>query len=366
MLNEYSNLIKNIESSLTHRSVNFQDFKDFFIGNYYAIGHQYSSGKWTSGKIEDATFGACKNINEAIKRHLNREITIGSYPSYKFKGKWYCKFICMDFDLHDEPDPSLTFKKLNPLTLNIMNFLILLYKIPRNCILRDFSGRGIHVWIKLKHLTTLRRAFDYKVEIEKTIQETHDTKMEVFPLQNCHTIKNFGNFVKLPLSVNRNNDQYCPILDDFDLSRQGAGYSIPEWIPRQDITLAKARNKNEKSHSNHKRIEIDGKSQMGWFFANLKPCLTSVMLGETITHHHPSGNGHWFNIVLCNALHDLGASQELKIQAFQNQPDFNFETSKSQVESLEKGFKKQYARISCKTIQKKGFCMNGCKFKRER
>ena len=91
--------------------------------------------------------------------------------------------------------------------------------------------------------------------------------------------------------------------------------------------------------------------------------MRAVILGEAFAHHHPSGNGHWFNIMLCNTLFYLRASRDIRILAFKNQPDFDFSKSEKQVLSLEKDFNPIYVKnLSCKTIKKKGFCFPDCYF----
>jgi len=72
--------------------IDWKDFKNFFIGNINAYGLQNSNGTWTA-KREKIT----KNI---IEKHLNEEITIGSYTIYRKNNRICCKWICIDIDLH--------------------------------------------------------------------------------------------------------------------------------------------------------------------------------------------------------------------------------------------------------------------------
>jgi len=91
--------------------------------------------------------------------------------------------------------------------------------------------------------------------------------------------------------------------------------------------------------------------------------MRAVILGELFTHHHPSGNGHWFNIMVFNTLYYLGTSRDIRILAFKNQPDFEFAKSEKQVISLEKNFNPKYIKnLSCKAIKRKGFCFQNCTY----
>lgn len=341
-----------------------ENFKNFFIGSYHQIGNQYGKGKWVSGKIQKATLGKCKTIEEAIQLHLMQEITMGSYPFYKKNNIWYCKYICLDIDSHDHKSLFAIYKKLAPFTLLIMRYLIIEYSIPANCILREFSGEGFHIWIKLKPFTTLKRAFDFKIFLHSKLKEKFNLQCEIFPKQdeNIKLAKKFGNCCKVPLSLNRKNGRFCKILDNFDLSQQGLGYNIPNWIPkRPKIPIVNKKAQNFKSIA---PIKIKHNSEIDNFLPNLRPCMKAVILGKVQTHNHPSSNGHYFNIMICNTLYYLGATRKVRISAFKNQPDFSFSISEKQVISLEKNFNPAYVKhLSCKTIRKKGFCIPNCHFK---
>jgi hypothetical protein len=72
--------------------INWKDFKSFFVGNLNAYGLQNSNGSWTA-KREKIT-------KDVIEKHLNQEITIGSYTIYRKNNRICCKWICIDIDLH--------------------------------------------------------------------------------------------------------------------------------------------------------------------------------------------------------------------------------------------------------------------------
>ena len=217
-------------------NINLEDFKKFFIGSLENIGKQYKNNgeaKWTSGKISKL-FNQNTTIDEVLQKHLNQQITIGSYPYYQINGDplWFCRYIMIDIDDHDQEDKLLLVKKLNTLSKKIKEDLIEHYGISNNDILRDFSGRGYHIWIKFRTLTPLERVWDLVKDVEKRIKEVHNLDVEIFPKQPTMDSNSYGNCCKLPLSINRNNEEFCKILDGFDLSQQGDGYEIVYWVPK--------------------------------------------------------------------------------------------------------------------------------------
>lgn len=122
--------------------------------------------------------------------------------------------------------------KLKNLTKEIRNFLISSCKIPKNAICREISGRGYHIWIFLKNLTTLKRAYDYGQYLNKKILQSFGIECEIFPKQDSIG-DGIGNFVKLPLSVNRKANTECIILDNFDYN-DIKGFKIDETVSKND------------------------------------------------------------------------------------------------------------------------------------
>lgn len=343
-------------------TVELEDFKTFFVGNLNNAGKQYKNKNgdvlWFSGTIKKR-FGENLTINDILQQHLNKKITIGSYPYYKIAGDstWYCKFILIDIDDHKETEIDKIIAKLNMRSLTIMRDFIKHYKIPTNNILRDFSGRGYHIWVKLAYQTTLKRAWDLKKDIENRLLKIHGIEEEIFPKQNESTLTKFGNCCKLPLSINLNNGQYCDILDGFDLSKQGSGYKIPEWILKATYQKKSHNNFTPKNIIQNPIMEVHNEC-FDWFLGNIKPCLKAIALGTIETHSTQGDNGHLMNISLCNALHYIGAPLEVRIKAFEKQPKFDYTKTKNYILGLSKGFKRKYAEtLTCNTIQKRGFCL---------
>jgi hypothetical protein len=70
----------------------WKSFKNFFVGNINAYGIQNRNGTYEA-KREKLT-------KELIEKHLNEEITIGSYNIYRKANRICCKWICLDIDTH--------------------------------------------------------------------------------------------------------------------------------------------------------------------------------------------------------------------------------------------------------------------------
>jgi len=343
------------------------DFKRFFVGNMSKIGKQYkkrSTGevKWASGLIKDA----CKydngitTIDQALTAHLSKRITMGSYPYYQLNDIWCCYYSRTDIDNHDFSKPIEEIKKSTiDLSKRILEDYREYYKIEPNNSLRCFTGMGADVWTKFKKGTPLSRAWDLKIDMEKRLKEKFNIIVEIFPKQNTNTIGDFGNCCKLPLSINRKNGQFCEILDNFDLSKQGLGYEIPEWIPKfiepsGTHPHAPALTRTEVFQPTEIKDEC-----LEFFLKQILPCLRAIAEGKSITHNCEGDNGHQMNMKLFAALYYLGASDDIIIKAFSRQPDHNPEKCLKIIQKLKKSFKPKYATSVnlCKNIKERGFCL---------
>lgn len=323
-----------------------EDFKNFFVGRKDAYILQQNNGIYTAIKEE---------ITELLLlQHVKKQKTVGSYCAYQIDDEWYCKWVCIDIDNHDNSTPM---KELELFSYKVYIDLIDEFHININDPCREFSGGGYHIWIKLMEKSTLERAFDFKLAIANYLLKTFNLDAEIFPKQATIDNGGYGNAAKLPLSINRKYNTFCEILDDFDLAKQGSGYKIPDWIPTHDLIEKNPRIRKASEDNEPEEVEIVDEC-FEWFLNQIKPCLKAIALGKLSTHNCPKDTGHLMNISLCNALHYVGAPIEIRVKAFEKQPFFSYAETKKKVLKLEKGFKKKYAEnLSCKTIRKRGFCL---------
>lgn len=453
----------------------WKDFKKFFVGNINAYGLQNPSGKWSAKRA--------KIDKKLIERHLDNEITIGSYNIYRKNNRICCKWICIDIDLHSFSldngtvidniskmeklkfpvkikgrktliktkrkleeiywnksglivyenipnhttktknvkeiwieDTPLFFKekyridandkiKLENLVYEIQIFLKKFYNIPQNAICREHSGRGYHIWINLKELTTLRRAYDLKCDIENKILSFFGIPLgEIFPKQvelldiykcpkcktelpisaqelmnnknenktiKCHSCENdvdvffgnlvnegIGNFVKLPLSINRKSKTICHILDkDFDLVNQES-FTINKIIK----SMRKTKRIGKKVDSDKTSIDLGkwtpiNKEDM-FFFNKLRYCLKQIVKGRQAEDEH----GHDIRRCLANDLFKMKAPESTRVRAFEKQADFVYDITKYQVKDLEMRARRanRFFSSNCTTISKWGYCYEDC------
>lgn len=214
-----------------------EDIRDFFFGRTDAYG-LWNNDTWVTIK-EELT-------DKILLKHLNKEITIGIYPYYRKNNLWYCKWICIDIDDHNEKDIQKLKEKLDTRTYEIKILIKDYYKIERNNIGREISGRGYHIWIKLKDFTPLERAYKFKRIIEGLLLEVFNISTEINPKQNEIKGNDLGNFVKLPFGINRKSNVECKMLDTFDISAQGVGYEIAEeYIIQKEESKKEIKEKKE-------------------------------------------------------------------------------------------------------------------------
>jgi len=456
--------------------INWKEFKSYFVGNLNAYGLQNSNGSWTA--VRDRI---TKNV---IERHLNKEITIGSYTIYRKHGKIYCKWICIDIDLHPfklengiiienyqqiknlkfpirlyknrksknkksyfltaqeleeyywNKSGLIVYEKLNSknkkkikeiyidniflkfvekykieasdrdklkgLVNEIKTFFEKFYQIPQQAICAEESGRGFHIWIRLKDLTTLKRAYDFREHIfEKVLLKFGIELDEINPKQNdiddiykCpHCEKKnrisvynhdkfytcrycnedfetkaniiehgLGNFVKLPYSINRNTKTECVIIDkDFNLTIQES-FAITKLI-KQVRKQKKIENKNDRGKtevdlSKWKPLDKDDV----FFYSKLRYCLKQIVNGRQA---HGHGHGHDIRRALANDLFKLKAPLSTRINAFTRQKDFDVAKTTYQIEDLEMRCRKsnKFFTSNCKTIAKWGYCYSDCPYR---
>lgn len=340
-----------------------EDVKRFFINpcmETKAIGKQYKkedgSVKWVSGKLE--RIFPLIPFDNILQSHLDKRITLGLYPFYDLPGdnETYVQWCCIDYDDHDSINTN---EKLENETKEIKDLIEYYYGVPKNDIMREFSGSGFHIWIKLYPLTILKRAGEFCSDIKRTVKEQLKIVLdEVFPKQtNKNNIK-YGNLVKIPLSINRKNGELCKVLDNFSFDKQGNGFKIPYWIPTQEKVweVKKKIKEKEATVTRHYPKELNGDLE---FFCNkIRPCLSSIIKGEQSTHNKQGDNGHWANMMVHAALFYVGANREVRISAFQNQSQYDAEVTEKQIIGLEKSFKEDFAKnLRCKTIRERGYCV---------
>jgi len=253
------------------------------------------------------------------------------------------------------------FEKLDKFSLVIKDFLSQYYQIPAGAICRERSGRGYHVWIKLENETTLLRAFDFREDVKEKISQFFGMECEIFPKQLSieGLVKGLGNFVKVPLSINRKNNVFCEILDNFDLSQQSEGFKITDLISK----IRKSKRKEQRFSFKQSQFDLSKWKPLEnmedhTFFEKLRPCLYEIVKGVY--------GDHWIRMQVANELFKLKTPLSTRINAFRRQADFDEYISEYQCKDLEIRAKKnnRFFVASCKSIAQHGWCLPNCPFKK--
>jgi len=201
--------------------MNVERIREVFVGRTDAFG-LYQRDNWITIK-EELT-------DKAIQLHLDHDVTIGVYPFYKDNGNWYCKWICIDIDDHEEPESEKIISKLQPVAREVKKLIRQDFNVGFNSTMIEFTGGGFHNWIFLEEHTKLEVAYQFGIALKKTILKNLDIDIEVFPKQDQISENSFGNFVRLPFGYHQQRKYKSRILDKFDVDKI-EGYKIdPNFI----------------------------------------------------------------------------------------------------------------------------------------
>lgn len=334
----------------------FESFREFFVGNPHAYARLSENG-WYAVKedLDDVVLG----------KHLRNKITIGSYCGWCVDGVEYCKWICIDFDQHlDEYEgkaiPSEVLEPSKRKMFDLVRNLEINEGIELNNLCYDYSGGGYHLWIKLAPMTLLKRAFDFS----KYLENEYELEDEIFPKQR--KLGSLGNLVKLPMSLHRKRDNvFCECyifvnsqgkLFGVDFRNAyhniGNGYEIRDSIPKYKAKISKKYIKEGKKIIIPKRDEC-----FNWFLEHMKPCIKRIALDNSLTHGIGDGIGHAMNMTLADTFIYLGASNEIIHEAFKTHTNYDYHKTEQMIKGVRSNFHPNHARISCKKIEERGFCI---------
>lgn len=293
------------------------------------------------------------------------------YPHYqnkkndKTRKKYRVRWIGFDMDCHDEYFTPENIAKLEEscdiLISNCKKFF--LFDDPKY-IIKERSAHGWHLYIILKKDTRQEEALFYRnvifPNINQFFKERHDfiEYIEIFPF-NQVSEKSYDKGLK-PLFNKVSDLNEKVIIQELDID-----FFIKE---RQKKYKKYVRDSFTKKNFTHKIGEslfnnlIDKrrfcelneihKNALEWFLSKYydEQCIKNVINGLVQCH---GGAGHTMRIKVVNKLKFLGYSEEVIIQAFEKQRDFDYNKTKKMVKDI---MNRGYNPPSCKTTRNIGFC----------
>lgn len=332
-----------------------------------------------------------------ILKHLRHEIAIGSYTIYYNGGNIpYAKWICLDIDSHErvpakirqeiweeyeDKTAKLILKKLEKeyakrvnITLKdshfqVVNFLydnsIKLLGVPNEYIIAEDSVGGYHIWIFLKEYTTLedvgKWVYKYREKINEAYKEIvsdDEEYPEIYPKQYTtdHLSQGLGNGVRLPLGYNFNKEGSSKIL-------RGDLKSVMKFDLHGLVKDIKIDVKDMNGISCRREVaEIYDEKELPqsldfWEELPIRECFKWVMNGKTQCFGE---HGHFMRMALVHECRHFKMPEEVIIDCFRNQYDFDYEITKAQIESVLYSSNRKDGRYSCDKIKSIGYC-HGCK-----
>ncbi len=338
--------------------------KKYCVGRDNAFVVRY--GGESSYKVDE------KVTDDVIIGYLNGEYKLVLYPQYqnkrndKKRDKWRCRRIALDIDCHDEHFTPENMEKISEscdiLISNCKDFF--LFDDPKY-IIKERSAHGWYLIIVLKKDTAQEDAGFYRDiifnKINLFIKERHkniypnNQQVEIFPKGLVHKggygigFKPFFNkfsdldekvkIQELELSdiiKNRKEKYNQYVLNSRKSYSQNTVNSSYIYTEKTDFCEWK------KKHKNSLHFFLDNYTD--------KWCIKNVIKGIS----QCSGSvGRTMAIKTVNLLNSLGYSEDVIIQAFKNQQDFDYNRTKKEVKDL---IARNYCPPICKTTRAIGFC----------
>ena len=192
--------------------------------------------------------------NEVLKKHLDGEMTVGTYL---IRSNDSVKYVVIDVDvikkaLIENPEG------LNDYLKDAAEYIVKIKKMISDMGIKsymEFSGyRGFHLWIFFEEWIALRYVYTFLEMIKRKLglQENPLMSVEYFPMQNKKKSGHAGQYIKLPFGLhltsgNRSyflDDDGAPIDDISDFVKGIARYSsenikrvIGKYISDEDMKL---------------------------------------------------------------------------------------------------------------------------------
>jgi len=328
----YNNPANNEEQMVTARSL-----VSLFAARFDCYAKQNSTPD------EQGRYGYSKRLVNVcenpyiMKNHVKGQYTVGFYQiGLDDTVKW----ICFDIDDHKgERGPNAVREDLHRLFE-----IFTKYEIP---FLLESSGspNSYHIWILLKPTKTYN-AYNFARQIAaKAVVEC-----EIFPKnKSLNKDAKYGNLVKVPLGINRKTGIKSQFLDPSTFE------PFSDIIPIQGIVRLRELQKQEELHAKSSKRKINrinskrniSKRTPTKIGLDMRPCFTRVLEAKIPLE---GSEGHEMRIAIAAEAWNIGYPIEKTIELFRDQPDFNPDISRKQIDYI---YDKGYYPYECITLREK-------------
>jgi hypothetical protein len=272
-----------------------------------------------------------------MKNHVKGQSTLGFYQTgLDNKVKW----ICVDIDDHEgERGPKAVRADISSL-LGVLTK----YGIP---FLLEASGspNSYHIWILLRPTKT----YDAYI-FSRQIASEADVKCEIFPKnKSLNKDAKFGNLVKVPLGINRKTGIRSQFLDPVTFEPYPGLVPIPgivhlREVPEPEERHAKSKKCGAKRSNSGQKRSTRAPTKIG---QDLRHCLKEVLAARIPL---VGSEGHEMRVAIAAEARNVGYTIEQTIELFKDQPDFNPDITRKNVEYI---YASGYRQYSCDTLREK-------------
>jgi hypothetical protein len=272
------------------------------------------------GRCGYAAKNPSKPISEYVFEHIDGKETYGFYC---IDENDLCHYACIDLDDH----------KCVSSKVSDVKKLVEFCESKNIPVLVEASGspNSFHVWIPI----VPEKTYTVHKFLKQLVHDADIKDVEVFPKQKSLATcgKGYGNFVKMPMGINRTSGVRSYFLDPKTL-QPVKSITISKVLKLCELEIVEETEEVTSSTS----TELHRKLPDGF-----RPCLKAALEKNLV-----GPDGHLTRVAIASEAFRCGFSVEEAIALFQGQSDFNYSTTRTNLQCI---YEKEYHRFGCDKLK---------------